>query len=62
MGVAGWSWDQDAESKPDVLMVLPPPAAGWVPACSTLEHEIGERLFGFLQKFCLFMGLLEAET
>lgn len=31
-------------------MVLPPPAARWVPDCSTQEHGTGERLFGFLQK------------
>lgn len=56
-----WSWDQDAERKPGVLMVLPPPAARWMPARNTQERGIGEKLFGFLQKFCLFVSLLEAE-
>lgn len=31
------------EEKSDVLMVLPPPAAGWMPAYSTQEHGFGER-------------------
>lgn len=61
VGVVEWSWDQDAERKPGVLMVLLPPAARWMPACNTQERGIGEKLFGFLQKFCLLMSLLEAE-